>query len=443
MVTQAVEPSLFAKAAERLAGIVSDVFDNESQQREWWAVAATSGTPWSGGRFAPTLLGANRNLAILLLKEHWPRGGESSDTAREGTQRRGLKGVFEPCRSTGSGASQSSSGTAVLGTDRADTVRTTRGSATAAAMSLFARAHQGTPPFAAAGGDDQVQFKKTLAHATRGDTQSGQTTQWQNRGKELADRLAKQGAAAHGRTKTHLEEAAAVSSLAYLAQRWAGEARVFVQEAVQDGARQAKRPRCRRLGLLLETQGPKRLKAETGAAAGPDRARQSAAAETTADLDELGGHNVAVAAVAAACGAALGPFAFRQAGGAYFWHRVGSLSSPCRGAKPYSQRALLSQGRFPSDSERYQGRSIEEVGPGRPSQFQQLRQQLSASGGKADPCGPQRRRFHSKTGPTASEMMAETCRRNRLGRYGPPEQPVRRHFWRNSARFSALAAWRH
>ena len=137
-----------------------------------------------------------------------------------------------------------------------------------------------------------------------------------------------------------------------------------------------------------------------------------------AHLDELGGHKVAFASVVAADGAALGPIAFCQACGAFFWRRVGSLSRPCGGAKPYGQLALLRKGRFPETSARYKGRRVEAVGPGRPSQVLQLRQQLCASGGSAGPSLPVRRRLGRKTGPTADAAAAASDRSSLLGRYG-------------------------
>ena len=176
----------------------------------------------------------------------------------------------------------------------------------------------------------------------------GRTTHWERRGNEHADRLAKLGAVAHGLTKTHLAEAAVLSSLAFQAARCAGEARVLVQDAMQRGHHQPRRPRSRLPGLLLESRGPKRLKAQPGGQAGPDSAWCSAPAAAQPDCDEFGGHKVALAAVRAESGAPLGPIAFCQACGAYFWHRVGSLSRPCRGAKPYGQLALLKRGALPS-----------------------------------------------------------------------------------------------
>ena len=214
-----------------------------------------------------------------------------------------------------------------------------------------------------------------------------------------------------------------LASIAFQAARWAGEARVLVQEAVQHGACQARRPQQRRNGLLLQTQGPKRLKVQPGGEAGPAWAWSSAPTLTqeAGDGDELGGHKVAFAAVVAANGEQLGPIAFCQACGAYFWHRVGGLSRPCRGARPYGQLALIRNGRFPASHGRYRYWRVERTAPARQTQLWQLRQQLSACNESRGPSAPARHRLTGKTGPAARAVVAATDRRALLKRYGLTE----------------------
>jgi hypothetical protein len=146
--------------------------------------------------------------------------------------------------------------------------------------------------------------------------------------------------------------------------------------------------------------------------------------EGRADADELGGHKVAFAAVVAADGEQLGPIAFCQACGAYFWHRVGGLSRPCRGARPYGQLALIKNGRFPATQGRYRSWKVEKIALGRQTQLWQLRQQLSACSEGGGPSAPARHRLTCKTGPAASAIATATCRLALLGRYGLTESDL-------------------
>ena len=131
--------------------------------------------------------------------------------------------------------------------------------------------------------------------------------------------------------------------------------------------------------LALETRGPKRQKAQPGEHPGLGCLWRARFVEATRpEDDDLGGHKVAFAAVQGESGAPLGPIAFCQACGAYFWRRVGSLSRPCRGAKQYGQIALILRGRFPATGGRYRSWTVTNVRQARPSQLAELQLQLDS-----------------------------------------------------------------
>ena len=149
--------------------------------------------------------------------------------------------------------------------------------------------------------------------------------------------------------------------------------------------------------------------------------RHAAHAATRPEDDALGGHKVAFAAVLGENGAPLGPIAFCQACGAYFWRRVGSLSRPCGGAKQYGQIALILRGRFPATGGRYRHWTVAKASQARPTQLAQLQLQLDACRYSSGPCMPTRRRLGAKTGPAAAALAAQLSRLALLGRYGQTE----------------------
>ena len=311
---------------------------------------------------------------------------------------------------------------AVVYTDRADTVKTAGGAETAATKASSAREHLWTRFFAAFGGDPDVQVFKTKAHASAGDVEAGRSTAWERRGNDHADRLAKLGAQAHGLTRTHIAEAEVLGSIAFQAARWAGEVRVLAQQALESGHHVERRPRRRQPLIALETRGPKRQKAQPGENPGQgSQWRRRSEDATRPEDDDLGGHKVAFATVQGGGGEPLGPIAFCQACGAYFWRRVGSLSRPCGGARPYGQSALLLKGRFPATGGRYRTWTVAAVKQARPSQRAELQHQLDSCRLSSGPCEPARRRLGAKTGPAAAALAATMGRRALLRRYGLTE----------------------
>ena len=118
----------------------------------------------------------------------------------------------------------------------------------------------------------------------------------------------------------------------------------------------------------------------------------------------------------------MGPIAFCQACGAYFWRRVGGLCRPCGGAKQYGQIALILRGRFPATGGRYRSWTVTNVRQARPSQLAELQHQLDSCRLASGPCEPARRRLGTKTGPAAAALAATMGRRTLLGRYGLTEE---------------------
>ena len=78
---------------------------------------------------------------------------------------------------------------------------------------------------------DNLQARKTLAHATESDVTRGLTTQWERQGNDLADRYAKLGADLHELEQGHILEVQALASLAAQAARWAAEQYVAMARA--------------------------------------------------------------------------------------------------------------------------------------------------------------------------------------------------------------------
>jgi hypothetical protein len=299
--------------------------------------------------------------------------------------------------------------------DRQQTVNMANGCPRAATSVASPRAHLWVRYFTAFEGEN-VRVLKTLAHATAGDVDAGRTTEWERKGNALADKYAKLGAAMHGMSELHLQQVAAIGSLAEQAVRWAAEtfrARQALAAPIT----------CRRAAGIVRAQrssGGRKTRApvEPGVAPGPQlewQADDDAPGLGEGDLPGLLRHSVHIARVYGNGGAAMGSIAYCALCGAYFWRRIGRLAAPCERRSANSQARRLARGLFPASGQHYAGLWIS--GARRPNavELAEVCRQVQAAAGDRVRIGPgawvPRRRLMRKTaaphlGPRHSNILA-------------------------------------